>query len=74
MSRSKTLTRKKSLKKTLKKLHHNSRTRGKTIDDLKELNLGTSEEPKLIFVSAFLSSIKAEIDKLIEAGFIREAK
>ncbi|KAM1693092.1 hypothetical protein COP1_032428 [Malus domestica] len=73
-----------------------------TVDDLKELNLGTSEEPKPIFVSALLSAdeiekyyqllleykdvfawtyrempsldpiIAAEIDKLIEAGFIRE--
>ncbi|KAM1343604.1 hypothetical protein ACFX2F_007784 [Malus domestica] len=78
-----------------------------TIDDLKELNLGTSEEPKPIFVSALLSAdeiekyyqllleykdvfawtykempgldpiiavhhLAAEIDKLIEAGFIRE--
>ncbi|KAM1674510.1 hypothetical protein ACFX2K_040569 [Malus domestica] len=73
-----------------------------TVDDLKELNLGTSEEPKPIFVSALLSAdeieryyqllleykdvfawtykempsldpiIVAEIDKLIEAGFIRE--
>ncbi|KAM1754932.1 hypothetical protein ACFX12_007326 [Malus domestica] len=73
-----------------------------TVDDLKELNLGTSEEPKPIFVSALLSAdeiekyyqllleykdvfawtykempgldpiIDAEIDKLIEVGFIRE--
>ncbi|KAM1674509.1 hypothetical protein ACFX2K_040569 [Malus domestica] len=78
-----------------------------TVDDLKELNLGTSEEPKPIFVSALLSAdeieryyqllleykdvfawtykempsldpiivvhhLAAEIDKLIEAGFIRE--
>ncbi|KAM1754928.1 hypothetical protein ACFX12_007326 [Malus domestica] len=78
-----------------------------TVDDLKELNLGTSEEPKPIFVSALLSAdeiekyyqllleykdvfawtykempgldpiidvhhLAAEIDKLIEVGFIRE--
>ncbi|KAM1666584.1 hypothetical protein ACFX2K_046163 [Malus domestica] len=73
-----------------------------TIDDLKELNLGTEEEQKPIFVSALLRAdeideyyqllseykdvfawtykempgldpvIAAEIDKLIEAGFIRE--
>ncbi|KAM2731759.1 hypothetical protein EV2_035390 [Malus domestica] len=78
-----------------------------TVDNLKELNLGTSEEPKPIFVSALLSvdeiekyyqllleyndvfawtykempgldliidvhHLAAEIDKLIEAGFIRE--
>ncbi|KAM2067327.1 hypothetical protein ACFX1T_043672 [Malus domestica] len=80
-----------------------------TVDDLKELNLGTSEEPKPIFVSALLSTdeiekyyqllleykdvfawtykempgldpiivvhhLAAEIDKLIEAGFIREVQ
>ncbi|KAM1454902.1 hypothetical protein ACFXTO_004343 [Malus domestica] len=78
-----------------------------TVDDLKELNLGTKEEQKPIFVSALLSTdeveecyqllseykdifawtykempgldpviavhhLAAEIDKLIEAGFIRE--
>ncbi|KAM1333412.1 hypothetical protein PS2_009336 [Malus domestica] len=73
-----------------------------TVDDLKELNLGTEEEQKPIFVSALLRAdeideyyqllseykdvfawtykempgldpvIAAEIDKLIEAGFIRE--
>ncbi|KAM1666585.1 hypothetical protein ACFX2K_046163 [Malus domestica] len=78
-----------------------------TIDDLKELNLGTEEEQKPIFVSALLRAdeideyyqllseykdvfawtykempgldpviavhhLAAEIDKLIEAGFIRE--
>ncbi|KAM2248686.1 hypothetical protein ACFXTI_003428 [Malus domestica] len=73
-----------------------------TVDDLKELNLGTKEEQKPIFVSALLRTdeideyyqllseykdvfawtykempgldpvIAAEIDKLIEAGFIRE--
>ncbi|KAM1025000.1 hypothetical protein TB2_037605 [Malus domestica] len=75
-----------------------------TVEDLKELNLGTSEEPKPIFVSALLSAdeiekyyqllleykdvfaltykempgldpiIVVEIDKLIEAGFIREVQ
>ncbi|KAM2901555.1 hypothetical protein FF1_007532 [Malus domestica] len=75
-----------------------------TVDDLKELNLSTSEEPKPIFVSALLSAdeiekyyqllleyndvfawtykempdldpiIVVEIDKLIEAGFIREVQ
>ncbi|KAM1754929.1 hypothetical protein ACFX12_007326 [Malus domestica] len=40
-----------------------------TVDDLKELNLGTSEEPKPIFL---IPQIEAEIDKLIEVGFIRE--
>ncbi|KAM1114371.1 hypothetical protein ACFX2B_046372 [Malus domestica] len=73
-----------------------------TVDDLKELNLGTKEEQKPIFVSALLRTdeideyyqllseykdvfawtykempgldpvIAAEIDKLIEAGFIRD--
>ena len=31
-----------------------------TVDDLKELNLGTSEEPKPIFVSALLSADEIE--------------
>ncbi|KAM2431625.1 hypothetical protein ACFX1W_018917 [Malus domestica] len=88
--------------------HYNSRMGGQSmIDDLKELNLGTKEEQKPIFVSALLSADKVdeyyqllseykdvfawtykempdldpviavhhlavEIDKLIEAGFIRE--
>ncbi|KAM1024146.1 hypothetical protein ACFX2C_037459 [Malus domestica] len=42
-----------------------------TVDDLKELNLGTKEEQKPIFL---IPQIEAEIDKLIEARFIREVQ
>ncbi|KAM1520347.1 hypothetical protein ACFX1Z_023051 [Malus domestica] len=45
--------------------HHNLKTGGgergqAVVDDLKELNLGTNEEPKLIFVSALLSADEIE--------------
>ncbi|TYK27554.1 uncharacterized protein E5676_scaffold22G00230 [Cucumis melo var. makuwa] len=75
-----------------------------TVDELKEVNLGTIEEPRPTFISASLSSeqedkymsllteykdifawsykemsgldpkIEVEVNKLIEAGFIREVK
>ncbi|TYK22678.1 uncharacterized protein E5676_scaffold195G001240 [Cucumis melo var. makuwa] len=60
-----------------------------TVDELKEVNLGTIEEPRPTFISASLSSeeegkymslpgldpkIEVEINKLIEVGFIREVK
>ncbi|KAI5342997.1 hypothetical protein L3X38_010873 [Prunus dulcis] len=58
-----------------------------TVDELKELNLGTNEDPRPIFSGTrpikrtqcrfrleLLSQIEAEVDKLIAAGFIREVK
>ncbi|XP_074298973.1 uncharacterized protein LOC141629964 [Silene latifolia] len=66
-----------------------------TVDELKELNLGTNEDPRLIYVIHRLAikkgispkkqpqcrfrpelvpEIEKEVNKLIEAGFIREVK
>ncbi|TYK02888.1 uncharacterized protein E5676_scaffold968G00270 [Cucumis melo var. makuwa] len=53
-----------------------------TVDKLKEVNLGTIEEPRQTFISASLSSeeeelipqVEVEVNKLLEAGFIREVK
>ncbi|KAM1172980.1 hypothetical protein ACFX2I_022995 [Malus domestica] len=133
-SRSKKAKKTKPSKKMSLLHHHNLRMGGQaTVDDLKELNLGTEEEQKPIFVSALLRAdeieeyyqllseykdvfawtykempdlnpvivvhhlavkpgtrpikqtqrryrselipqIEAEIDKLIEAGFIREVQ
>ncbi|KAL0292072.1 UNVERIFIED_CONTAM: hypothetical protein Scaly_2606600 [Sesamum calycinum] len=59
------------------------------VDELKELNLGTTEEPHPIFVSELLSPeeeeqyfktldliprVEIEVNKLIDAGFIGEVK
>ncbi|XP_024190490.1 uncharacterized protein LOC112194490 [Rosa chinensis] len=53
-----------------------------TIDDLQEINLGTAEDPKPIFVKQaprrfrpeLAVQVKAEVDKLIDASFIQEVK
>ncbi|XP_074282821.1 uncharacterized protein LOC141607368 [Silene latifolia] len=43
-----------------------------TVDDLKEVNLGTGEDPRPM--TELIPEIEKEVNKLIEAGFIREVR